>query len=420
MNLKSFFIYTHLSAVIFFVFLVTTGCKPATREAEPEIQAPEVLHSMEELADLFEQREWEAAETMLRAGVQELEDPVFKRTLLGISLSEQDRLQEARELFMLNVQAEPDSGLHAYNVGAVMRRMGEPGQALDFLAKAIELGGTDPILAAYNWRLALIELGRADELLEKVNRALDEEPPGGDWLMTAAAIALSRGFFSEAAELLDLAGQRLDSELFSELMTDRFFREFANHPDLARFYTAANPQHRNLIRAANRLSQGDFDAAIEFASAALDAGEPAFPAHSIRALAYFLPGQFSESLSDFAKAVELEPENSGGWLNYGEALRAVNRPAEARNAFAQAVALQPQHPLFAFKLGLTHVILSEDPPASLRSDAGVALSLDLAAALQRGEKAAVPELLESLRQETSPGWLDLVLQDPFFREHEVQ
>lgn len=155
-------------------------------------------------------------------------------------------------------------------------------------------------------------------------------------------------------------------------------------------------------------------------SAALDAGEPAYPAHSIRALAYFLQEQFSASLNDFAKAVELEPENSGGWLNYGEALRGAGRPADAREAFARAVALQPQHPLFAFKLGLTYVILSEDPPASLRSDRGVALSLDLAAALQRGEAAAAPELLESLRQETSPGWVELVLQDPFFREHDIR
>lgn len=393
-----------------------SGCQRGKPESAPAENGADKPHTFEAVSLMLEERDWKAAEAAVREGISGLDDPVFKRNLLAAILAEQDRLEEAHALFVENFQAQPEVGLHAYNMGAVLRRMGKPEPALHYLQKASTLGGVDPILVAYNKRLALVELGRSAEIEEAVRLHLEKEPPDGDWLMTAAAIALQRGFISEAAELLQAARLRLQPQLYSELLTDRYFQAFTGHPEIAAVMVHEEPDLPNLNLAADAFSQNDLAAAEAHATAALEAGEPAFPAYSIRALARFGMHKSDVGIEDFAAAVADRPDNAGGWLNYGEALRSVGRNEDALEAFKKACALQPLNPLFAFKQGLVHLQLGQDIPSPLRIDQTVSLTLDLAAAARRGDRFGADKILAELNAVSQPEWLDMALQDPYFQE----
>ena len=60
---------------------------------------------------------------------------------------------------------------------------------------------------------------------------------------------------------------------------------------------------------------------------------------------YYLPAQFGGgvelAVKDFQKAIELKPAMADAYLWLGVALRKLNRNAEARKAFEQAIALNP-------------------------------------------------------------------------------
>jgi Flp pilus assembly protein TadD len=61
---------------------------------------------------------------------------------------------------------------------------------------------------------------------------------------------------------------------------------------------------------------------------------------------YYLPVQLGggpdAAVADFHKAIELDPRNAEAWLWLGVALRKQNKDAEARQAFAKSLALNPK------------------------------------------------------------------------------
>jgi tetratricopeptide (TPR) repeat protein len=60
---------------------------------------------------------------------------------------------------------------------------------------------------------------------------------------------------------------------------------------------------------------------------------------------YYMPAQFgggaAQAVADFRKAIELDANNAEAWLWLGIALRKQNRDADARQAFAKALELDP-------------------------------------------------------------------------------
>ena len=68
-------------------------------------------------------------------------------------------------------------------------------------------------------------------------------------------------------------------------------------------------------------------------------------------LLYYKDGQFDNAVAAYRKAIGLDRENSGFYVDLGTALRAQGRLMEAKNAYEAAIRLQPDQALFHHNLG---------------------------------------------------------------------
>ena len=68
-------------------------------------------------------------------------------------------------------------------------------------------------------------------------------------------------------------------------------------------------------------------------------------------LFYYVDGKFSNAITSYRMAIQLDPANSGLYIELGTALRAQGLLTEAEQAYRNAIRLQPDHPLFYHNLG---------------------------------------------------------------------
>ena len=156
--------------------------------------------------------------------------------LLGtMAAREGDHTTAARE-FAAAVEADPANAMAYYNWSESLRSDGKPGEALEKLAQAMSRNPGEP-LYALKQRLARIEAGDGmEELITETQAQVQLDPPAGDWLLTAAAIDLSRGQSASAAQMLEGARQNMQPILFvGILQEDPFFRKYQNDPAVAPF-----------------------------------------------------------------------------------------------------------------------------------------------------------------------------------------
>lgn len=69
-------------------------------------------------------------------------------------------------------------------------------------------------------------------------------------------------------------------------------------------------------------------------------------AYYVRGLGYHSERNFNEAITDYSKAIELNPQNGNAYINRGKCYRAIGNMEAARNDFKKAidVALVPnQH-----------------------------------------------------------------------------
>jgi tetratricopeptide (TPR) repeat protein len=156
--------------------------------------------------------------------------------LLGtMAAREGDHTTAARE-FAAAVEADPANAMAYYNWSESLRSDGKPGEALEKLAQAMSRNPGEP-LYALKQRLARIEAGDGmEELITETQAQVQLDPPAGDWLLTAAAIDLSRRQSASAAQMLEGARQNMQPILFvGILQEDPFFRKYQDDPAVAPF-----------------------------------------------------------------------------------------------------------------------------------------------------------------------------------------
>jgi len=404
--------------VIFLSMTLISGC--GRKEAKDPADAVEVIESpaleLDIIIDLVRGGEWSAAESALRRNISRSEHEVLSRTLLGYVLAEQGDLEGALEQYRINIEINPDDGDHFFNAGSVLRRMGKPMEAFEYYRNAGNLRAATPEILAYNMRLSLIEMGRSDELVEETARQLSVENPSGDWILTAAAISLDRGFVAEGAELLTLARNTIHPRFYAELVSDRFFRQYRGHPEIIEALNPPENTAPHLEQALNALGQGNFPLVVEAAQQAVRSGEPAAESRTLQGIALMQMEQYDASEAAFRAAIEAAPGISGGYLNLGELFRATERPSEAISAYRRADEIQPGNPRIHLKIGLAQLeagepVLADDFHPAARE------ALTVARALIDEDSRAVALALIPLRENHPDGWLQSVLSDPFFRQY---
>lgn len=156
--------------------------------------------------------------------------------LLGTMAARDGDHATASTEFAAAVEAEPANAMALYNWSESLRTEGKPVEALEKLAQAMSRNPGEP-LYALKQRLARIEAGDGlDQLVAETQTQVQLDPPAGDWLLTAAAIDLSRGQSASAAQMLEGARRNMQPILFvGILQEDPLFRKYKDDPAVAPF-----------------------------------------------------------------------------------------------------------------------------------------------------------------------------------------
>jgi Tfp pilus assembly protein PilF len=127
---------------------------------------------------------------------------------------------------------------------------------------------------------------------------------------------------------------------------------------------------------AGRISSREVEIRLDLAEAYLRNNEPRLALqelNSLRSQALTMPrfhfslgytelmlGNGNEAVAAFRKTVALEPDHAEAWNNLGLALLAIDRPVEAEEAFARALAIPTYRTPEVAALNLSHLHLDQD------------------------------------------------------------
>ncbi|EDM77759.1 hypothetical protein PPSIR1_38881 [Plesiocystis pacifica SIR-1] len=128
-------------------------------------------------------------------------------TALGNVLDLHGELDEAREAFEVAVGLDPHGALQHYNLGAVLERLGDEGQAEDCYRKALRLDEGSPSMLESNAALGALlrRQGRLEEAEEVYDRYLQEDPLDVEMLVEHGICLSDLGRLVEAIDRFDTA-----------------------------------------------------------------------------------------------------------------------------------------------------------------------------------------------------------------------
>lgn len=246
--------------------------------------------------------------------------------LLGIVNMQGGRAADAEALFARAVAAQPgDAGFHNSHASA-LSALGRNEEAVAAFRRALAL---DPGHAAAQANLCrlLRALGRDAEALPHAERLATLRPQD------------AQAHFS--------LGETLHA-----------LRRFAPAAAAFRATLALNPEFpdaRFCLGNALRGCGDDEGAHAEY-SVVIAASPEAAGAWANRCVVAIDLGRPQQALDDITRALSLKPGNPDFHNLHGNALHALNRHGEARDAYGRALALLPQHRNARFNIGLCHLV----------------------------------------------------------------
>lgn len=99
-----------------------------------------------------------------------------------------------------------------------------------------------------------------------------------------------------------------------------------------------------MSRGTDAMEAGDWQAAVEHLTAAIDHAPDVAQAWHLRATAYYMLGQAGPALSDLGQALVLEPRHFGAMQGVAVMLEEFGKPAEALEVFRAVLAIHPSDP----------------------------------------------------------------------------
>jgi tetratricopeptide (TPR) repeat protein len=257
------------------------------------------------------------------------------------------RLDAAEQLFRQILVVDPHHADSLHLLGVIAHKNGNDGCAIDLIAQAITLNGTDP---SYHSNLGnlLRNQGRANEAAAFYRRAMDLRPNyaealnnRGKMLATLHRPAEALAIYDRAlalkpdyAEALNNRGNALgDLHRPAEALAS-FNKALALQPN----YAEAFNNRGNALRALNRPADAlaSYDRAL-----ALKANDPVMLLNRGNALRDL--NRSAEALASYDKVLALQPDHAEALNNRAVALRDLNRSAEALASYDRLLALKPDY-----------------------------------------------------------------------------
>lgn len=228
----------------------------------------------------------------------------------GAELLAAGRKDAAREYFRRAIELDPTPSEPYLGMGASYMQE-SPATALAWYERAVGKEGTAGHPRGFVGE-ALAALGRTDEALASFELALADRPVNPRYRGTAARLQMERGNPGRAVELYR-------DEIYE------WPRYAENWYKLADALAAAKrpDEAREAVAEACRRAKGDHALINGFATQFLTSGRPELAEQAARA------------------AICLQPDYGPAHVHLGRALEALNRPAEAEAAYAEALRVQP-------------------------------------------------------------------------------
>jgi predicted O-linked N-acetylglucosamine transferase (SPINDLY family) len=264
----------------------------------------------------------------------------------GLALHQQGRLKEAERIYRVVLQQEPTHAGAWYLLGVVALQSGCFEAAAEWIGNSINLN--DQVADAHSHRaFALRKLGRLDDALACLDKAIALEPDNADAHDTRANVLREMGRLDEAMQGFDRAialgpdqpdvhinrGILLRNLGQIEAALVSYDRAIALQPGLALAYGNRGNALLDLERSEEALSS--YETAIALRP---DYAE----AYASRGNALLMLGRFAEALSSYDQAIALRPDYAEAYGDRGNALRYLRREQEALASYDRAIALQPE------------------------------------------------------------------------------
>jgi uncharacterized protein YeeX (DUF496 family) len=204
------------------------------RDARPRLAGLSLLEARAAMAA----RTFSEAEVSLQRAAQDpFADKVEIHLLRAANFGQQRYLKEMRSDLGDAIALDPTRAEFHYQRAEVDRRQGRTQESLAGYSRAMVLAKPNRFPSRetieFRRRLLLIESGRESELDAKAyNAAFAQPSPSGDWLLTAAAVALQRKDAETAARWLRAAREAMPWPDYVERIDDYFFRIHTDEPNL--------------------------------------------------------------------------------------------------------------------------------------------------------------------------------------------
>lgn len=332
------------------------------------------------LAEAFAAGRFAVAETMARRLLESDPEDAFVWKVLGSSLGQLGRLEEAAAGLAQALRRAPNDPEGACALGNVLLALQRPQEAVAFYRRALAAKPDFPE-ARNNLGSALQRLGRLHEAVEQFLRALAAKPDFpeannnlGNAYQAIGSLDEAAKYYRRALELrpdyaeaqsnLGNALQDLDR---SGEAVEQYRRALAGRPD-------APEIHNNLGNALQGL--GRFDEAVASYRRALALSPDYAEALSNMGMALKALGRADEAAASYRRALDRRPEDAALHVNVGNAMKDLGRLEEALDCYAAALEVRPDDASTCNTMGNVLHMLGRLPEAVERYHRALALEPD--------------------------------------------
>ncbi|MEI9930336.1 MAG: tetratricopeptide repeat protein [Rhizomicrobium sp.] len=261
--------------------------------------------------------------------------------LLALALRRQGKSFAARSVLDILVQLQPQRSAVYYEMGLTLAKLGDNAKAIDSLRTAVDL---DPDFAPA-WQALGDQLTRmrgknaAGRAYAKYQAAEIRSP-----VLRDATAALREDQPDRARDLLvpwidanpaDVNAIKLLAD--AAIKSNRLSRAgdlLAHCLEIAPDFIAARYQYAVLLMTQNKARE-----AIAQADELLAQEPEDLFFRNLKAASLIRLSAYSEAIIEYAKSLEIFPNQPGAWLSYGHALKALGRHDEAISAYRKALSL---------------------------------------------------------------------------------
>jgi tetratricopeptide (TPR) repeat protein len=281
----------------------------------------------------------DAAEHGYRSLLRAAPDDPDALHLLGVTLGQRDRLDEALRLIDQAIARRPRVAAYHGNRGEVLRKLGKHQEALGALETALEL---DPALASAHNNLGMIRLqaGDAEQALASFDEAIRLRGDFAIAQVNRADALRALGHLDEAAEAYRQA---------------------------LRFDPDNSWVHTHLGRVL--VERGDIDlldAALLHCQRACALAPGLGQAQTNLGSVWAAMGRLDDALACYRRALALDPTLSLPWNNIARVEQQLGRYDAAEAAYEQALALEPRAARFHANLATLLAEQDRDDEAAAR------------------------------------------------------